>query len=66
MGGLDRLQPLLDLIEQLINAPRPLARLRLEQLFLVRFAFCVVAKHLAQLLYVVHCGVPLIEAVLRT
>jgi aspartate/glutamate racemase len=25
-----------------------------------------VAKHLTQLLYVVHCGVPLVEAVLRT
>jgi hypothetical protein len=30
-------------------------------LFFVRFAVCVVAKHLAQLLYVVHCGVPLLK-----
>jgi hypothetical protein len=40
--------------------------LRLEQLLLVRFAVCVMTKHLAQLLYVVHRGVPLVEAVLRT
>ncbi|MNR38861.1 hypothetical protein D3C85_1569990 [compost metagenome] len=65
MRRLHRLQPLPDLIEQLANTRCPIRRLGLEQLLLVRFAFCVVAQHFTQLLYIVHCGVPLIGAVLR-
>jgi hypothetical protein len=56
---------LLDLPEQLAELLRPPSRLHVELLFFMRFAVGVMTKHLAQLLYIVHCGFPWVSQVTK-
>ena len=60
-----RRKPLLDLAEQLIELLRPTGRLQVKLLFFMRFAVGVMTKHLAQLLYIVHCGSPWVSQVAK-